>query len=159
MVILYEVEPTPEVITLVQMRLSVPFYYERYSKLIRLYDQDLVTFEAISEDHLELDSKVSKLLRRESTNRTSLLANFDHNDYDKNDLLNLTLLKNLIIKKSGKTNQKESDIDFAEYPLAADGLTQRDSVSKWYIGMIMVKPLVKYDVLFTTRSESKIIKE
>ena len=105
MVILYEVEQAQDVITMVQMKLSVPFYCERDSKLIRLYDQDLVTFEAISEDHLELDAKVSKLLKRESTNKKSLFANFDHNDYDKSDLLNLPMLKKLIIKKSSPLNQ------------------------------------------------------
>ena len=48
---------------------------------------------------------------------------------------------------------------FAEYPLDPERLSQKSSFSKWYVGLAVVKPMVKYDVLFTTRSESKIINE
>ena len=70
----------------------------------------------------------------------------------------MSKLKKWIRQRSVIHNKWEEDeVKFAEFWIDDEAKSQNSTPTKWFVGMAIIKPHVKYDILFTTRCNEKII--
>ena len=144
----------------VTLKISVPFHGDQFSRKIELFDQDLLMVDSITEDDVAIENQVKSLLRQESSRKRRLAARQQSSSVS-DRIGRMTSGKRLKqwIRREAEVHNHINTVTFAEFPVECDDASREGLPTKWFAGMFIMKPNVKFDLTLSCKNGHEVVRE